>query len=46
MRARVLVQEVVDVAGRDERQAGAVRHAREQRVDPRPASSPAFWIST
>ena len=35
VRARVLVLEVVHVAGRDERQARALGEAREQRVDPR-----------
>ena len=34
MRARVLVAEVVDVAGRDERQARLGRELRELRVDP------------
>ena len=33
VRARVRVVEVVDVAGRDERQAGALGEAREERVD-------------
>ena len=34
MGARVLVQEVVDVAGRDERQPGRLGELRELRVDP------------
>ena len=46
MRLRVLVPEVVDVAGRDERQAGLRRERRELGVDARLLLEPAFWIST
>ncbi len=40
MRARVFVEQVVHVAGRDKRETGALRELRELRVDPRLLGEP------
>ncbi len=40
MCARVFVEQVVHVAGRDERQAGALGELRQLRVDPRLLGEP------